>query len=104
MADHSAYQDAYHLIDLVPLLSGKSNEYAGHNGPVAGLWTWFALFNSLPEAAAHFGTGRPGGTCEHETVEFTSPCLIQGANGASNIFPDCADCGFHDSYTWQWQR
>ena len=94
--DYADLYATYHFINLVPLLSEKPQEYAGHNGPLAGIWTWFALFNSLPEAAEHFGTGRPGGTCEHETVEFTSPCLIQGANGASNIFKDCADCGCKD--------
>ena len=95
-AEHAAFQAAYHLIDLVPLLSAKSNEYAGHNGPVAGLWTWFALFNSLPEAAAHFGPGRPGSSCEHETVEFTPSCLIQSSDGSARIYNGCNDCGCVD--------
>ena len=63
--NYADLQATYHFINLVPLLSEKPQEYAGHNGPVAGLWTWFALFNSLEEATAHIGTGRPGSSCEH---------------------------------------
>ena len=37
----------YYSVDLVPLLSEKSSEYAGHNGPLAGMWTWSAHSTAL---------------------------------------------------------
>jgi hypothetical protein len=95
----------FHFVNVVSLLSAMPNEYAGHNGPVLGLWTvcfpfpsahlppptsspnptnmnrivvqWFAIFNALPEAGPRvFGVGP---TASVETTQFTEAQLVESA-------------------------
>ena len=96
---------AFHFVDVASLLSAMPNEYAGHNGPVLGLWTvcfpfpsahlppptsspnatnmnrilvqWFAIFNALPEAGPRVFDVGP--TASVETTQFTEAQLVESA-------------------------
>ena len=93
---------AFHFVDVASLLSAMPNEYAGHNGPVLGLWTvcfpvpsahlppptsspnptnmnrilvqWFAIFNALPEAGPRVFDVGPSASVE--TTQFTEAQLV----------------------------
>ena len=83
---------AYHYMDVTSLLSAKAEEYSGHNGPPLGLWTWWTVFNALPEAAGKFGDSRS--VCP-ETVEFDDNCFVW-SDSALTVWKGCEDCGCPD--------
>jgi hypothetical protein len=83
---------AYHYMDVTSLLSAKAEEYSGHNGPPLGLWTWWTVFNALPEAAGTFGDSRS--VCP-ETVEFDDNCFVW-SDSALTVWKGCEDCGCPD--------
>ena len=82
----------FHFIDLGRLLQSKLSEFQWeHIGPFLGLWQWFILLNSLPDAVPVLQQSEHDKGCQ-ESAWFGNGCVHYSDGQATVGRHDCAEC------------